>query len=77
MIVWHNPAVLLPERLVDVLIAIRGEVEAREAFYMVDRWVTGTGHDIELAKVYAWTELPRPPAPAALSDFWKLEDQKA
>lgn len=67
MIIWHNPATTLPEPLTDVLLAVRGEKLASEGFMLSSHeWVFSTGHPVDAAKVYAWTELPACPVESAV-----------
>ena len=62
MITWHNAETNPPEDGKTVLIAVRGEPEAAEAFLLRAKWIYSSGHDADVAKVYAWAELPACPA---------------
>lgn len=59
---WHNPASHLPPEVHDVLVAVRGEERAAEAFHIAGEWTYSTGHSIDAGRVYAWAELPACPA---------------
>jgi len=61
--IWHNPATNPPAPLTDVLLAVRGEDLASEGFRTAEgEWIFSTGHAVDAACVYAWTELPACPA---------------
>ncbi len=68
MITWHNPVTNPPQQAKSVLLAVIGETETSEGFLIGGQWTYSDGHDVDAAKVYAWTELPACPAipPATL-----------
>ena len=63
MITWHNAATNPPERLRDVLLAVRGKPESAEGFRApAGDYIYSTGHAVPIGAVYAWAPLPACPA---------------
>lgn len=66
---WHNATTNPPERLTDVLLAVRGQREAAEGFRAdAGDYYYSTGHAVAIAAVYAWSELPACPEIAQITE---------
>ena len=62
MITWRNPQTNPPPLNDDILIAVRGEAKAAEAFRIdANEYMYSTGHPVDAVLVYAWAEMPDAP----------------
>ena len=66
---WHNATTNPPERLTDVLLAVRDAREGAEGFRAdAGDYYFSTGHAVPIGAVYAWTELPLCPEIAHITE---------